>query len=208
MDPGEILSNSKTSHDSLCVDDPLFQEEHVFMTIKLQKLVKELDKGDERIRLDILISLVQRYSFERSELEPFIRFGTRTYQRNLIFRCTAFEVLLLCWENGQRSPIHDHFGSSCAMKIIAGRATESRFEPGENGLIYPTGSIDHEEGTLSGSQDDDIHQVSNLQSGGKQLITMHIYSPPLRNMNVYYLHEGPLPQSHETVSLLTSGAGI
>jgi cysteine dioxygenase len=105
-------------------------------------------------------------------------------------RQDAFEVLVLCWENGQRSPIHDHLGSSCAMKIIAGRATESRVEAGENGMIYPTRSIEHEEGTLTGSQDDDIHQVSNLQGGGKQLITMHIYSPPLISMNVYYLHEG------------------
>ena len=38
-----------------------------------------------------------------------------------------------------------------------------------------------------GSQDSDLHQVSNLQDGDADLVTLHVYSPPLRWMGTYSL---------------------
>ena len=38
---------------------------------------------------------------------------------------------------------------------------------------------------MIGSQDTDMHQVSNLQAGSADLVTLHIYSPPLLWMGTY-----------------------
>ena len=35
------------------------------------------------------------------------------------------------------------------------------------------------------TQDTDTHQVSNLQPGGCNLVTLHIYSPPLKLMQKF-----------------------
>ena len=35
------------------------------------------------------------------------------------------------------------------------------------------------EGFICATQDQDIHQISNLQPGNADLVTLHIYSPPL-----------------------------
>jgi cysteine dioxygenase len=37
------------------------------------------------------------------------------------------------------------------------------------------------------SLDADMHQVSNLQPGDADLVTLHVYSPPLRQMGTYSL---------------------
>ena len=53
--------------------------------------------------------------------------------------------------------------------------------------------------------DDDIHQVSNLQADNADLITLHIYTPPLLRMGVYSIHA---PTRGEEVWELIGGAGI
>ena len=42
----------------------------------------------------------------------------------------------LCWRNGQRSPIHNHRGSNCGVKVLRGVATETTFARAANGMIY------------------------------------------------------------------------
>jgi hypothetical protein len=40
-------------------------------------------------------------------------------------------------------------------------------------------------GYVCAAEDADIHQVANMQAAGTDLITLHIYSPPIRKMNTY-----------------------
>jgi cysteine dioxygenase len=96
---------------------------------------------------------------------------------------------VLCWRNGQRSPIHDHTGSNCAVRVLRGTMTETLFEFAPNGHVKPTFSRDVPAGTVVGSVDKDMHQVSNLQAGDADLITLHVYAPPLLVMGTYSLHD-------------------
>src|SRR5262249_49576071 len=94
---------------------------------------------------------------------------------------------ILCWKNGQRSPIHDHVGSSCGVRVLRGTMTETRFEFAPNGHVKAVSSRDFEPNSVCGSQDYDMHQVSNLQAGDADLVTLHVYSPPLVRMGTYSL---------------------
>src|SRR2546421_165534 len=71
------------------------------------------------------------------------------------------------------------------LAIDGGVMTETRFEFAPNGHVKAVGSRDLEEGDVCGSQDDDLHQVSNLQAGDAELVTLHVYSPPLMWMGTY-----------------------
>jgi hypothetical protein len=42
---------------------------------------------------------------------------------------------------------------------------------------------------LCGSEDTDIHQVSNLQADDAVLVTLHVYAPPLHRMGTYSLYD-------------------
>jgi len=65
--------------------------------------------------------------------------------------------------------------------------TETRFEFAPNGHVKAVGSSDYAAGSVIGSQDFDLHQVSNLQAGDADLVTLHVYSPALVQMGTYSL---------------------
>ena len=67
--------------------------------------------------------------------------------------------------------------------------TETLFEFAPNGLVKPTFSRDLQPGGIIGSEDTDMHQVSNLQADNADLITLHVYSPPLLVMGTYSLSD-------------------
>jgi cysteine dioxygenase len=137
----------------------------------------------------------------REALADWIAFGAIAYQRNLIHRSSRFEALLLCWRSGQRSPIHDHAGSTCGVRVIAGTATETIYATSPCGSLYPERSRRLEAGSVSVAHDADVHQMGNLAPAGNDLITLHIYSPPLSAMRVYSLSETTLAD-HDRLAAL------
>ena len=121
---------------------------------------------------------------------------------------TGYQALILCWRKGQRSPIHDHTGSSCGVRVLEGTATETSFAQTPDGYVYATGSRELPPGAVCGSQDADIHQVSNLQPGDADLITLHVYSPPLLHMGMYSLTDTEVVDFFDPVVGFSDGAGI
>ena len=76
---------------------------------------------------NVIRSGLEQLSLERDALEGCAHFNERTYQRNLVHHTANYEVLILCWRSGQRSPIHDHGESACGVLVIEGVATETSF---------------------------------------------------------------------------------
>jgi cysteine dioxygenase len=171
--------------------------------------LRELDSYDSRIPLAVLNDWLKRMRVTLDDVRPFLCFSADHYVRNLMHAGPSYQALVLCWHSGQRSPIHDHRGSSCAVKVIAGVATETIFAQAANGMMYATGSRQLATGDSCASQDADVHQMSNLQAEGTDLVTLHIYSPPLYRMNMYSLVDAKVKQFFDPVNEeFLSGAGI
>lgn len=152
---------------------------------KLRELIGYLDSVEGRVDLDILARLLRACDVGRADLGDVCVFGTGGYRRNTISRSEHYELLALCWRAGHCTPIHDHTGSSCAFRVVEGTGTEIRYRPTASGLACPVASVEMARGYVCAAQDADIHQVANLQAPGTDLITMHIYSPPIRCMKTY-----------------------
>jgi cysteine dioxygenase len=157
------------------------------MTGPLTQLFQYLDRLSNRAPLAELTAELSAVAISRQDVTPFLRFAERGYTRNLVRAGPWYNLLVLCWKNGQRSPIHDHRGSSCAVRVLDGTLTETLFAFAPNGHIKATLSRDVAPGTVMGSEDTDLHQVSNLQAGTAELVTLHVYSPPLVVMGTYSL---------------------
>ncbi len=155
----------------------------------LDELLQYLNNLQHGAPLDELKSQLAGLEIDHEELVAHLRFSERTYRRNLVRGGPWYNLWVLCWRNGQRSPIHDHRGSSCAVRVLDGVATETLFEFAPNGHVKPTFSRDLLPGAVVGSEDTDMHQISNLQAGMADLVTLHIYSPPLLLMGTYSLME-------------------
>lgn len=153
---------------------------------RLRPLIEYLDGLNGRADLDLLGELLTNLKLSRADIEAACIFGARGYRRNTISRSDHYELLALCWRSGHCTPIHDHKGVSCAFKVIHGTGTETRFRITDSEQIAPVGSVDMAPGYLCAARDEDIHQVANFQSPGKDLVTLHIYSPPIKSMNVFH----------------------
>jgi cysteine dioxygenase len=156
-------------------------------TATLSDLIAYLDGLSGRAPLGDLVQLLERVEIDPADLAEHIRFSAQAYTRNLVRAGPWYNLLVLCWKNGQRSPIHDHTGSSCAVRVLRGVLTETAFVFAPHGRVKAVSSRDLAAGDVCGGQDRDVHQVSNLQDGDADLVTLHIYSPPLRWMGTYSL---------------------
>jgi cysteine dioxygenase len=92
--------------------------------------------------------------------------------------------------------------------VLKGTATETLFERTSAGHVYATSSRKLPTGHCCGSQDSDIHQISNLESDGGDLVTLHIYSPPLLVMGTYSLTKTTVGEFDDRIYDFSEGAGI
>jgi cysteine dioxygenase len=146
-----------------------------------------LDRFEGQLPLPAILDWLGAAPLTLKDLSTYLVFNPARYVRNRLHDGPAYQALLLCWRNGQRSPIHNHRGSYCGVMVLRGVATETLFTRAPNGLVLPVESRDLSVGHTCASADEDIHQVSNLQAGGADLVTLHIYSPPLVRMDVFSL---------------------
>jgi cysteine dioxygenase len=159
------------------------------MSRDLDAMLQYLDTLSGRPPLAELTANLARFRIGLDNVARFVRFADGYYQRNLVRAGPCYHAWVLCWKNGQRSPIHDHHGSSCVVRVLRGTLTETLFEFAANGHVKAVSSRDYPPGSLFGSQDTDLHQVSNLQAGSADLVTLHVYAPPLLAMGTYSLYD-------------------
>ena len=131
--------------------------------------------------------LIEQTSISAEEIAPYLGFKTGNYSRHRVMKNEFVEMLVLCWKPGQRTPIHDHNGSHGAVFVHKGIMWETTFAYDvETGLEYKS----HRElraGVTTGSEVPDIHQLGNPDVSGRDLVTIHIYAPPLGVLKTYKL---------------------
>lgn len=159
---------------------------------KVGILAQRLNSLRGQASLAHLSQLLSLYTPTIEDVRAYIRFSETSYTRNIISENPFFRLLVLCWGPGQISPIHDHARSTCAVRIISGTATETRYKLTAEGLTRATGTSVYGPGTVFGGQDTDIHALGNCRKDDSGLITLHVYSPPLLHMNLYKAEFPPL----------------
>lgn len=156
----------------------------------LRPLLAYLDGLDRRASIEDLHTLLAECTVTLDDLQAFVRFDGANYQRNLVTLGRWYEILVICWRSGQRSPIHNHARSTCGLKVLQGVCSETLFAHSPCGQVVALSTSEKHTGDICASEDDDTHQVSNLQAPGQDLVTLHIYSPPLRAMEKFSITGG------------------
>ena len=154
-------------------------------TFSLSSLVETLKGLRARPTLAQVDEWMERVEVSREELRPYVSFKEATYARHRVFMCDHAELLVLCWRPGQRTPIHDHAGSFGAVRVLEGFMWETLFEmDASEGLLYKS-AREWTPGHVTGADVPDIHQLGNPDVSGTDLVTLHLYAPPLTSLNVY-----------------------
>jgi cysteine dioxygenase len=176
--------------------------------MNLDPAIDELSRSAKKMRLPDLRRFISQLKLGREDIAPYIQFAESHYSRNLVFRTPEFECLVLCWKPGQRSPIHDHGDSICAVYTVDGVLSADNYRKTAAGHIRPDYSEDFEPHSVLSIQTTEIHQVSNLQDSA-DLVSVHFYLAPLENSFLYSVQEKvSLPYHRTYTRVFTSAEGI
>jgi hypothetical protein len=75
-------------------------------------------------------AIFSRLDKDIDELSRYAHFdASKNYTRNLVSTDDKhYTLLLLCWNPGKESPVHDHPCDGCWMQVFQGNVQESRYE--------------------------------------------------------------------------------
>jgi cysteine dioxygenase len=113
-----------------------------------------------------------------------------SYTRTCVHRAERFEVLLLNWDAGAVSAVHDHGGVHCWMMVVEGELLVDDYVrldradvPGvarvapRGSRSMPPGGLDLRSGPF------DLHRVSASRNG--PALSLHVYAAPLEEFLIY-----------------------
>ena len=165
--------------------NPLSADEIKDDPFSLQSLVAVLESIISAPSLAQIYEWLEKAQVSTEELQPYSGFKEGNYWRHRVCRNKFVEMLVLCWRPGQRTPIHDHNGSHGGVKVCQGMLWETTFSFDPNaGLAYKS-AREYAPGAVTGSDVPDIHQLGNPDVSGQDLITLHVYAPPLGVLHTY-----------------------
>lgn len=154
-------------------------------SFSLRSLVEKLESLSSAPGLAQIYHWLETAEISTEELQPYLGFKEGNYSRHRVCRSKFIEMLVLCWRPGQRTPIHDHNGSHGGVKVQQGRLWETTFTyDALAGLEYKS-ARDYSPGAVTGSDVPDIHQLGNPDVSEQNLITIHVYAPPLGVLHTY-----------------------
>ncbi|XP_037114547.1 cysteine dioxygenase type 1 [Syngnathus acus] len=160
------------------------------MAKNLQELIQKLRKifQDNQINVDEVQELMESYKSNPQDWTKYAMFDQHRYTRNLVDEGNGkFNLIILCWGEGQGSSIHDHSDSHCFMKMLQGELKETLFDwPKEEGGDMTERSHRMLKHNSVAYINDKIglHRVENV-SHTEGSVSLHLYSPPFQTCKVF-----------------------
>ncbi len=154
----------------------------------LEHLTRELDSAfasDPKGKS--VAKLMETYARAAQDWREHMLFAPAGYSRNLLRLTPVYELLLLCWDVGQASPIHNHQEQRCWMAVLDGAIRETHFHEPDEGHKGPlkAGSVRCFRRSEVAYISDEIalHEIRPI--GVQAGVTLHLYSSPIPRCRVY-----------------------
>ena len=162
-------------------------------TVKVKDLIEGLRRiPDENFTCDNVYQFLAENPVDVDSIVPYFFWSENFYTRNLVYKDDRFELMILCWNKGQVSRIHNHADQMCWMTVPVGRLRGQNFRAIE--LDKGKGFCRLEETdkfdlsnclTAKVELEEPIHQILNLPEFDQRAVSMHIYSKPFNTCLSY-----------------------
>ena len=158
------------------------------------------------------LPFLKKTLIEPASLEKHIHWGPGRYTRNLVHKNGDFELLVLCWDRGQAAPVHGHEGEKCFARVERGRLTLTNYRllsrTGDGVRLEMTGRpVTGGPGYIDALPD--IHSVANSPEFGERAVSLHLYSRPYDECDIYDLEQGRVSRvklKYDTIGGRPAGA--
>lgn len=111
------------------------------------------------------------------------------YTRSLLYKNERFEILVLHWQPGCATTIHDHGGAQCWFAVCEGAMHIENYRRYDTGQTagYARIGIEGRELLVRGDLDyrqDDVH-LHRCIAGPAPVTTLHVYAAPLERFHTF-----------------------
>ena len=146
----------------------------------LNELINALSQSSKDNYKTIFKNLV----LDKNVLDEYLNWSTKKYVRNGIYKSDNFELILLCWEAGQETPIHCHSGEECWMYLIEGEIEEVQYQKHKNGDVEAKGIrkiANQQQAYINDAIG--LHKLKNNSKG--RTISLHLYAKPIESCSYF-----------------------
>ena len=172
------------------------------LTPGLQRLVDSIEIAQEHVTVKLAADLMEKAGISADDLQPWADFGHPIkdgYGRKLAYHTDKFEVMIMSWNPGDYSCVHDHGYTQWGAVQMFGDVMHQSYSTakGEFRLsskeIISNGSIIKVNNAL-------IHQMGNVTT--KPYLTLHMYGANephetvTADMKVYELETGTVRKTN------------
>lgn len=169
--------------------------------ISIEDFVEKLRSYEQGvITRDGILELCSSVQISDSSLNPYLFFDESFYTRNLVYRDDLFEVMTICWQPGQKTPVHTHNGQLCWMIMQSGmlEVVEYKWLGCDHPEYQNVVGIDCLAGSdhikldqlqtvtattdgpvLTADKLQTIHQLFNYREDPAPAVSIHVYSRPI-----------------------------
>jgi cysteine dioxygenase len=126
-------------------------------------------------------NLAERISRQAEKYLDRVRFDSARYVRHPVLLWDDWEVMIIGWESGQMTPVHDHRGVLGGMAMLSGSLLEERFTTPDR-VPKLVDSRVRPEGDLCDIGPTTLHR---LVPRTPRAVSLHLYRPPLRQMGIW-----------------------
>lgn len=126
--------------------------------------------------------IAQNMHIPLKDVMEYATWSDDSYTRNCIDRTDSYELILLCWEEGQETDIHDHDGEECWVFLAQGKLHEKRFRIGDE-VSFENEFLMKKEGLSYMNDDLGCHSLHNIAKG--RSISLHLYVGPINQCSIY-----------------------
>lgn len=168
------------------------------LTPGLKRLVNFIEKSQEHITVQKAADLMEKAQITEDDLQPWADYTHPVedgYGRKLAYHTDRYEIMIMTWNPGDYSCVHDHGYTQWGAVQVFGNVMHQtysnsgeRFRLGKKEIL-PYGSITKVNNAL-------IHQMGNVTT--KPYLTLHMYGANeahetvTADMKVYELETGDI----------------
>ena len=163
--------------------------------VTLKKLVQNLEELYSSpcswpVRYESLRTLLSRVKLSSREISKYIHWGSNElpYTRSLVATDGKnYSLLMLCWNAGRESKIHNHPCQGCFVMPLSGTLVETIYSvhPESEEIREQSRSICRP-GQISFMNDEmGLHKIGNA-SPITGAVSMHLYTPPFSSCKVHH----------------------
>ncbi len=154
--------------------------------ITVEQLIEGLKRiPDEQFTCDGVYQFLSDNPVDVDSITRYFFWSKDYYTRNLVYKDDRFEVMVICWEKGQISQVHNHSDQKCWMMVPVGRLRGQNFKVAEIDesrsycRLIETESFELSDCLAAKVElEEPIHQVLNLAEYDERAVSIHIYSKP------------------------------